>query len=80
VDENIFNIPQISKDERMVIADLSLFYVLFFIGQDKRNPSNTINSGYNNKKDFVNMLCSLNGYPLMDMRKLMRKISRGYSN
>ena len=70
VDENIFNIPQISKDERMVIADLSLFYELFFIGQDKRNPSNTINSGYNNKKDFVNMLCSLNGYPLMDMEEI----------
>ncbi len=70
VDENIFNIPQISKDERMVIADLNLFYELFFIGQDKRNPSNTINSGYNNKKDFVNMLCSLNGYPLMDMKEI----------
>lgn len=70
VDENIFNIPQISKDEHMVIADLNLFYELFFIGQDKRNPSNTINSGYNNKKDFVNMLCSLNGYPLMDMEEL----------
>ena len=55
MDENIFNIPQISKDEQMVIADLNLFYELFFIGQDKRNPSNTINSGYNNKKDFVNM-------------------------
>ena len=70
VDENIFNIPQISKGERMVIADLNLFYELFFIGQDKRNPSNTINSGYNNKKDFVNMLCSLNGYPLMDMEEI----------
>ncbi len=70
VDENIFNIPQISKDGHMVIADLNLFYELFFIGQDKRNPSNTINSGYNNKKDFVNMLCSLNGYPLMDMEEI----------
>lgn len=70
VDENIFDIPQISKDEHMVIADLNLFYELFFIGQDKRNPSNTINSGYNNKKDFINMLCSLNGYPLMDMEEI----------
>lgn len=70
VDENIFNIPQISKDEHMVTADLNLFYELFFIGQDKRNPSNTINSGYNNKKDFVNMLCSMNGYPLMDMKEI----------
>lgn len=70
VDENIFEIPQISKDEHMVIADLNLFYELFFIGQDKRNPSNTINSGYNNKKDFINMLCSMNGYPLIDMEEI----------
>lgn len=70
VNENIFNIPQITKDEHLTIADLNLFYELFFIGQDKRNPSNTINSGYNNKKDFVNMLCSLNGYPVMDMEEV----------
>lgn len=70
VDENIFNIPQISKEGHMVIADLNLFYELFFIGQDKRNPSNTINSGYNNKKDFINMLCSLNGYPLIDTEEI----------
>lgn len=70
VDENILNIPQISKDDRMVIADLNLFYEMFFIGQDKRNPSNTINSGYNNKKDFVNMLCSMNGYPLRNMEEI----------
>lgn len=70
VDENIFEIPKISKDEHMVIADLNLFYELFFIGQDKRNPSNTINSGYNNKKDFINMLCSMNGYPLIDMEEI----------
>ena len=66
VDEGIFNIPKISKDEHMIVADLNLFYEMFFIGQDKRNPSNIISAGYNNKKDFVNMLCSLNGYPLMD--------------
>ena len=66
VDEGIFDVPQISKDNHVTIADLSLFYELFFIGQDKRNPSNVINSGYNNKKDFEAMLCSLNGYPLLD--------------
>lgn len=70
VDEHIFEIPQISKDDHMVVADLNLFYELFFIGQDKRNPSNTINSGYNNKKDFVSMLCSMNGYPLMDVEEI----------
>jgi len=70
VAENIFFIPEICKDNHMVVADLSLFYEMFFIGQDKRNPSNTINSGYNNKKDFVSMLCSLNGYPLEDVEKI----------
>ncbi len=76
VDENIFNIPQISKDEHMVIVDLNLFYELFFIGQDKRNPSNTINSGYNNKKDFINMLCSMNGYPLIEMEEINEENKR----
>ncbi len=70
VDEHIFEIPQISKDDHMVVVDLNLFYELFFIGQDKRNPSNTINSGYNNKKDFVSMLCSMNGYPLKDVEEI----------
>ncbi len=67
VDENLFDIPKICKDGHMVIADLDLFYQSFFVGQDKRNPSNIINPGYNNKKDFINMLCSMNGYPIMNM-------------
>ncbi|WP_052647027.1 hypothetical protein, partial [Paenibacillus terrae] len=50
------------NDQKMV--DLPLFYQLFFIGQDKRNPSNVIQSGYYNKNDFINMLCSYNGYPI----------------
>lgn len=70
VAEHIFDIPTISKNEHMVIADLNLFYEIFFIGQDKRNPSNTINSGYNNKKDFISMLCSMNGYPLEDVEEI----------
>lgn len=69
-EENIFAIPQINKDDHMVVADLNLFYEMFFIGQDKRNPSNTINSGYTNKKDFVSMLCSMNGYPLVDTEEI----------
>lgn len=70
VEEHIFDIPQISKEDHMVVADLNLFYEMFFIGQDKRNPSNVINSGYNNKKDFVSMLCSMNGYPLVDVEEI----------
>lgn len=70
VEEHIFDIPKINKEDHMVVADLNLFYEIFFIGQDKRNPSNTINSGYNNKKDFINMLCSMNGYPLLDVEEI----------
>lgn len=67
VDERLMEVPSIIKDGHQVISDLDLFYEMFFVGQDKRNPSNIINSGYNNKKDFINMLCSLNGYQLHDM-------------
>lgn len=70
VEEQIFGIPKINKNDHMVIADLNLFYEMYFIGQDKRNPSNTINSGYNNKKDFISMLCSMNGYPLVDAEEI----------
>jgi len=72
--ENIIDLPAIMKDGREVIADLSLFYEMFFVGQDKRNPSNIINYGYNNKQDFINMLCSLNGYPLMDIQEDTKEI------
>lgn len=40
--EKIIDLPTITKDGREVIADLSLFYEMFFVGQDKRNPSNII--------------------------------------
>lgn len=70
VDKGIFKIPQFSKNDHIVVADLDLFYEMFFIGQDKRNPSNIVNAGYNNKKDFVSMLCSLNGFPLADVEEM----------
>lgn len=72
--ENIIDLPKITKDGHEFIADLSLFYEMFFVGQDKRNPSNVINYGYNTKQDFINMLCSLNGYPLMDIQEDTQKI------
>lgn len=72
--ENIIDLPIIMKDGREVIADLSLFYELFFVGQDKRNPSNIINYGYNKKQDFINMLCTLNGYPLTDIQEDTKEI------
>lgn len=61
INKNIFSIPPINKKGENKLADLMLFYQLFFIGQDKRDTSNIINKGYYNKEDFMNMLYSLNG-------------------
>lgn len=79
--EGLMPLPQITKDNQEVICDLDMFFEIFFIGQDKRNPSNIINTGNNNKKDFISMLCSLNGHPLMnveeqekDFKKKIRQI------
>lgn len=61
IDKNIFSLPQIEKNGMKHIVGPSLFYQLFFIGQDKRNTSNIQNSGQYNKNDFMSMLYSLNG-------------------
>lgn len=61
VTKNIFSLPYIIKDGFQKLVDLSLFYQLFFVGQDKRNPSNIVNNGYYNKQDFANMLYALSG-------------------
>lgn len=61
VAKNIFPLPYIIKDGFQKLVDLSLFYQLFFTGQDRRNPSNIVNSGYYNKQDFANMLYALSG-------------------
>lgn len=54
-------IPQIPKDGQMRISDLSLFYELFFLSQDKRNTSNIIVKANHNKIDFLAMIFSLEG-------------------
>lgn len=61
VTKNIFSLPYIIKDGFQKLVDLSLFYQLFFVGQDRRNPSNIVNNGYYNKQDFTNMLYALSG-------------------
>lgn len=61
VSKNIFELPYIIKDDFQKLVDLSLFYQLFFVGQDKRNPSNLINAGYYNKQDFANLIYSMAG-------------------
>lgn len=57
----VTQIPKIPKDGQNKIADLSLFYELFFLGQDKRNTSNIIVRSNHNKADFLNMIFSFQG-------------------
>lgn len=66
-DKGIFDIPTISKKGINTLCGLELFYELFFVGQDKRNTSNIINRGQYNKEDFIQMLCSMNGYPFVEV-------------
>jgi len=61
VTKNIFNLPYIIKDNFQKLVDLSLFYQVFFVGQDRRDPSNIVNNGYYNKQDFTNMVYALSG-------------------
>jgi len=44
------------------MVDFSLFYELFFIGQDNRSPSSLISKGQFNKADFKSMIFSLAGF------------------
>jgi hypothetical protein len=56
--KNIISLPRILKDEQNRMVDLTLFYEIFFIGQDNRSPSDLISKTQFNKKDFENMLYS----------------------
>lgn len=67
INQNLFSLPKIVKDGHIKIADPSLLYEIFFVGQDKRNTSSVINTGYYNKKDFENLLASLNGNIITDI-------------
>ncbi len=61
VNKNIFTIPNIVKDDQLKTVDLSLLYQLFFVGQDRRNPSGLFITGYFNKSDYLNMIFSIYG-------------------
>jgi len=58
-DKHIYELPRIEKDAELKPVDLTLFYELFFLGQDKRNSSNLIVRGRNNKQDFKNMIFAM---------------------
>lgn len=53
-------IPEISKKETIKLVDPCLFYELFFVGQDLRDPSGTF-SKYYNKTDFINVIYAMAG-------------------
>lgn len=60
-DSNLFKLPRIIKDNRLKMVDFSLFYEMFFIGQDNRSSSSLISKGQFNKADFKSMIFSLGG-------------------
>ncbi len=61
-DRHIFSLPRIIKDNKVKMVDFSLFYELFFIGQDNRSPSGLISKGQFNKADFKSMVFSKAGH------------------
>ncbi|HUX91985.1 MAG TPA: hypothetical protein VMV48_14960 [Gallionellaceae bacterium] len=56
---NIKKLPLIIKDGNKKIADLELLYQIFFLPQDKRDPSSIISSGYYKKSDFYELIYSI---------------------
>lgn len=58
---NIKKLPLIIKDDSKKVADLELVYQIFFLPQDKRDPSNIISSGYYKKSDFYELIYSITG-------------------
>lgn len=58
--EYIPSMPEIYKKDRHKLVDPCLFFELFFVGQDIRDPSSTF-SKYYNKSDFMNVLYALAG-------------------
>lgn len=59
--KNIFELPQIIKNDVIRIVDPELFVQLYFVGQDKKDTSNIANKGFYTKDDFVNMVYAYAG-------------------
>ncbi|MGL1955839.1 MAG: hypothetical protein OCD00_00790 [Colwellia sp.] len=60
-DKNIYKLPEIVHRGYPKLVDFTLFYQLFFVGQDKRDTSSIFNSGFYNKADFIEMLYAMKG-------------------
>ncbi len=59
-DANVFTLPKIIKNERLIVCDFELFTKLFYLGQDRRDTS-SVPSKYFKKEDFINMIYSIYG-------------------
>ncbi len=79
----LFQIPKHKKDGVYKIAELALFYQLFFLPQDLRDTSSVIGGGYFNKTDFVEMIhalageqpeMSLSDQEILDIKEEIKKI------
>ena len=68
-DQEVYTLPKIDKDGQQKKVDLTLFLEIFFLGQDKRNTSNIIIKGQNNKVDFMNMIYSMLGIEISTENK-----------
>lgn len=80
INKYIFNLPKIHKDGRAFLVDLSLFYEMFFVGQDNRNPSGLISKNQFNKSDFKSMVydyagLSIDSVNIDDIKDIKTKIS-----
>jgi hypothetical protein len=74
-DSEIYKLPKFMKKEKIETASLELFHQLYFVGQDSRNTSNTVNSGWYNKVDFINMIAFMK-YNYLSKTGLTEKISK----
>ncbi len=73
------DMTEISKKESIKLVDPCLFFELFFVGQDLRDPSSTF-SKYYNKTDFINLIFSMGGVgrktlSTEEIKKLKEKLS-----
>ena len=59
-DLNIFVLPRIIKNDKVIICDFELFTKIFYLSQDRRDTS-SISSSYFKKDDLVNMIYSMAG-------------------
>lgn len=68
-DQEIYTLPKIDKNGQQRAVDLTLLFEIFFLGQDRRNTSNLIVKGQNNKVDFLNMIYSMEGVTIETFNK-----------